>query len=82
MPQKLNLSALAAEKLWHDLPRHSDEKTSFEPTKGQTPFLSFSWLASVITGGEDCLAAAPRVWKFVPCKLCANFTRLIWLSFN
>lgn len=40
MPQKLNSSALAAENLCHDLPRHSDEKITFEPTKGQTPLLS------------------------------------------
>lgn len=76
MPQKLHLSALAAEKLWHDFPRHSDEKISLEPTKGQTPLLSFSQLASAIAGGEDYLAAAPHVWKFVLCKLRANFTRL------
>lgn len=77
MLQKLNLSALEAEKLWRDFPRHSDEKISSEPTKSQTPLLSFSWLTSVITGGEECLAAAPHVWKFVLCKLPAKFTRLI-----
>lgn len=77
MPQKLYSRALAAEKLWYDFPRHSDKKISFEPTKGQTPILSFSWLASVTTGAEDCLAAAPHVWKFVLCKFCDNFARLI-----
>lgn len=42
MPQKLNSSALAAGKLCHDFPKHSDEKMSSEPLKAGAPLLPLS----------------------------------------